>query len=103
MRILAVHAAPPRGLRGWIWPRRPRAFVWHAVVERTPAPTITVCGGPITAEATRTWEQAPVDSLCSECEQAIKAALRSSAEIEVQGRASAVPASTVRAVRRQGQ
>ena len=87
MRILAVHAATPSGLWGWIrHPRRPRTVVWHAVVERTPAPTITVCGEPVTSEVLRTWEQAPVDSLCPACEQAITAASGPPAETGVQER-----------------
>ena len=74
MRIVAVYSANSGGRWNWLQRRRPQAVVWHAVAERTPPPTLTICGGPITSEAFRTWEQAPFDARCPECEQAVTAA-----------------------------
>ena len=99
MRILAVYSETLSGRWGWLRLRRSQIGIWHAIAERTPLPTVTICGGPITSEAFRTWEQAPLDALCPECERAITAASGSS-EIDVPGRHHSRPSSDGNLVRR---
>ena len=75
VRVLAMYAQSPRDR--WRRPWRTPTGIWHAVTESTPAPTLTVCGRPITSEAYRTWEQAPTEGRCPDCQRAVAAVLGS--------------------------
>jgi hypothetical protein len=75
VRYLAVRETEHLGLLARLRHGTASKVHWHAIGETIPPPIKTVCGSPYTSEAHRTWDQAPPDDRCLECEGLVETAL----------------------------